>query len=214
MEGDSGKAANADPEQLPPELGDMTVREALDKFEKALNRRLERFERKVEEVRRVENSIFKSIQHLFFLQERFEAIRQLQDDIRKEKERLEKDQKSLMTLTEPKQSFDNRHQASRARVGNQREKLYWLADSLCEELRDMAAKAGGIATAVERPGAPAGQREQEDEGDPLSLWAAGAPADRAKAIANYHLEALRWIDREIRELDEKITRFGPTMEET
>jgi hypothetical protein len=49
----------------------------------------------------------------------------------------------------------------------------------------MGAKAGGLATGVERPATrPAGQREAEDDGDALELWAAGVPADRAKAIAN------------------------------
>jgi hypothetical protein len=213
-DGDGAKAAAAlaDADQLPPELGDMTVKEALERFEKALKQRVERFERKVEQVRRVENSIFKSIQQLFFLQERFEAIRRSQDDIRKEKERIEKDQKTLLTLTEPKPSGDSRHDARAARSGNQRERLYWLAESLCEELREMGAKAAGLAAGVERPGPPAGQREPDDDGDALELWAAGASADRAKAIANYHLEALRWIDKEIRELDEKITRLAPAAE--
>jgi hypothetical protein len=121
-----GKSAGAvaDVNQLPPELGDMTVREALDKFEKALRQWVERFEKKIEEVRRVETSIFKTIQQMFFLQERFEAIKQSQEDTRKEKERLEKDQKTLMKLTEPKLSGDSRHDGRGARSSNQREKLY------------------------------------------------------------------------------------------
>jgi prefoldin subunit 5 len=182
---------------LPVELARMTVRDALDYFERGRDERVRLFREKAEGCREVERSIYKTLSLLLHMQEQIDEATTAHDALRKRADDLEKEQADFLTeltstpLARVRGAADER---------NKRLLLYELAGDLRKDCTEMRAEFEAIRTEPDDgPGAERGAREAEGV---------------IQGIANYHLAAIDWMDSEIAEAHkqlEKVRRQATTL---
>lgn len=182
-----GKNKPAEKKELPNELKNKTVKEALEYFEAELDKQVKQFQSQARQIARWDRDIFECIELMQHLETQIKAVEGAQKDLSQTTESLIQEQESfLKTLEEAKGK--SRTQESE----DQRQKLYKLAHKISNEFLEMESQLKSIV----------------EETNMNSTNQATTDVGKIEQIANCHLDAMRWIEHQSNALEDKLNNLS------
>ena len=190
--GGLGKKTEVKKVELPAELQDKTVKDALEMFEKELDSQVREFQTQARQIARWDREIFECIALMQHLESQIQTVEGAQRELQQQIIGLLKDQETFIkTLNEEK------GKATEMESSDQRQKLYNLARELSNEFLSMEGKLQDIKETS--------QSAQDASNDTAAVT-------KIEKIANCHLDAMRWIEHQSNALEDKIKQLSQKLD--
>ena len=191
--GSLGKKAETKKMDLPPELQDKTVKDALEMFEKELDSQVREFQTQARQIARWDREIFECIALMQHLETQIQTVEGAQKELQQQIVGLLKEQENFI-----KTLNDEKGKTTTIESSDQRQKLYNLARDLSNEFLSMEGKLQEIKESS--------QSDQDSSNDTAAVT-------KIEKIANCHLDAMRWIEHQSNALEDKINQLSKKLDQ-
>lgn len=176
----------ASPEYMSWSLnGKKTVKAALESFEKDLEEQVQQFQIQASQVARWDRSIFECLSLMQHLEQQILTAESAQKDLMTNAIKLRDEQKTfkkeLNVTTKKNNSSD------------QRQRLYSLASKLGSQFRELDEQLGQIREDTDKARHSVASQEQ-----------LATDIDSIQQIANCQLDAMRWLDHQSADIEERL----------
>lgn len=178
-------------EPLPEELKNLTIKEALDDFEKKLEKQANEFQTQAKRIAKWDGMIYNSISLVEHLEQQIKTVESGQKDLKQNAESLLNEQEQFI------KTLDSELHKQTINSVDSRQKIYILAHDLGEQYSDMNTRLAALI------------KEISGNSDPGSL----SDIEKVDQILNSHLEAIKWLEYQSRVLEQKLNEIDEKMKQ-
>ena len=204
--GIGANAAGSQKDQIPNALQNKTIKMILDDFEKEISDQVEIFRKRANQIKRYDRSIYDCLDLLLHLNDQIQNIDNAQIELIKSAKQIKASQEEFLrelnknnkatNETESSESKDEKKESKSSKTSfllgknNQRYLLYEKASNLGKELLKMSKELNDIKDQTDRVHGNFKKEERDVE--------------KIKKIANCHLNAMRYVDKQADELEKRL----------